>query len=108
MKKKYKKILALGAMGMLTLQSNAQDLNKAFSAFDAVTNQLKANFGKVQALIFTIAAILFVVGLIQVIPKFQAGDPNATKHAVAWAGGVLVLIVGGMFIKTVNSFFEVL
>jgi hypothetical protein len=101
MKRNYKKNLALSAAAMLALQSHAQDLAKAFDAFNTVSTQLKANYSKVQNLIFAIAAILFVVGLIQVIPKFQAGDPNATKHAVAWAGGVVVLIVGGMFIKTV-------
>ncbi|MDR1225762.1 MAG: DUF4134 domain-containing protein [Prevotellaceae bacterium] len=99
MKKIYTRILALSATMMLTLQSHAQDLTKAFAAFDTITTQLKNNYSKIQALIFAIAAILFVVGLIQVIPKFQSGDPNATKHAIAWAGGVIVLIVGGMFVK---------
>jgi hypothetical protein len=100
MKKNYKKILALSAAGLLALQSYAQDISKAFGAFDTITSQLKSNYAKVQALIFVIAGILFVVGLIQVIPKFQNGEQGATKHAVAWAGGVVVLIVGNFFVKT--------
>jgi hypothetical protein len=100
MRRIYKKVLALSAISVLALDACAQDLNKAFNAFDTVSAQLKSNYGKVQTLIFSIAAILFVVGLIQVIPKFQSGDQSATKHAVAWASGVLVLLVGGFFIKT--------
>lgn len=100
MKKNYKKILALGATGVLALQGYAQDITKAFSAFETISGQLKSNYTKVQTLIFVISGILFVVGLIQVIPKFQNGEQGATKHAVAWAGGVIVLIVGSMFVKT--------
>jgi hypothetical protein len=102
MKNFYKRVLALSAAGVLALQGYAQqDLNAAFKGFTDVTTQLKSNYAKVQGLIFIIAAVLFVVGLIQVIPKFQAGDQNATKHAIAWASGIMVLIAGNFLIKSV-------
>ncbi|MDR1416390.1 MAG: DUF4134 domain-containing protein [Prevotellaceae bacterium] len=101
MKNFYKRALALSAVGALALQGYAQDFNAAFKGFTEVTNQLKSNYAKIQGLVYIIAAVLFAIGLIQVIPKFQAGDQNATKHAIAWATGILVLIGGNLLIKTV-------
>jgi type IV secretory pathway VirB2 component (pilin) len=101
LRNRLSKPLSALAVTLLAAQSAlAQDLTKAFSAVDGITTSLKNNYGKVQALIFIIAGVLAIIAALQVIPKFQSGDPNASKHAVGWVIGIIFLIVAGVFIKT--------
>jgi hypothetical protein len=96
------KILAAGAALLLSAQRvMSQDLSKAFSAIDQVSNGLKSNFSKVYTLVIVIGAIVGVIGAIQVYGKWQSKDPETYKLAGAWFGAALFLIAAGVFLKAV-------
>jgi hypothetical protein len=100
-REKAEKILIAGAALLLSAQSSmAQDMNKAFSALDGVTNGLKSNFSKVYTLVIIIGAVVGIIGAIQVYSKWQSNDTNTTKLAGAWFGSALFLIAAGVFLKT--------
>jgi hypothetical protein len=100
-KEKARRILIAGAALLLSAQSSiAQDMSKAFTAIDGVTNGLKSNFSKVYTLVIIIGSVVGIIGAIQVYSKWQNNDPNTTKMAGAWFGAALFLIAAGVFLKS--------
>lgn len=69
------------------------------TAITEATSEIKSYYTPVKAMIWTIAALLGVVALIRVYNKFTSSDPEASKHAVSFAGGAIALVAAEVFVR---------
>lgn len=74
-------------------QSNrgVKDVNAVGSAISDATGQITGIFDSIATLCFVIAAIVGLVGGIQVYSKFSSGDPDGGKRIGKWVGGAVFM-----------------
>jgi hypothetical protein len=66
-----------------------------------VTTKLTAVFKSVTTLLYIVAAICGIVGIIQVYNKWQSGDPNTTKIVASWFGAAIFVALAATILKTI-------
>lgn len=65
--------------------------SKLNSGLQNATNEIKGIFETVATLTLVIAALVGLVGGIQVYSKFSSGDPDGGKRIGKWVGGAVFI-----------------
>ena len=104
--KKETLIFTLALFGMVAFGTYSQTGNSDPSAGIAKATDLVNNFyTNLVNLIHAVAGCLAIYGSFRVFSKWQHGDQDTGKAAMAWFGAALFLIVSATVIK---SFFSAL
>lgn len=97
--------IIIGFMGTCLLLSHltilAQDGN---AGINEANTKVRGYFDAGTNLMYTVGAILGLIGAVKVYQKWNAGDPDTGKVAAAWFGSCVFLVVVATVIK---SFFGV-
>lgn len=79
----------------------AQDGN---AGIQEATNQVVSYFDTGCSLMYSIGAVVGIIGAIKVFNKWNAGEPDTNKVAAAWFGSCIFLVVVATVLK---SFFGI-
>ncbi len=90
-------LLVAGTYSTLMAQTT-QNANKALSEIAAGVSGLFDNAWKVA---LAIAALIAIVGSINVYSKWHKGDPNVSSAIAGWVGAVVGFILMGVVLKAV-------
>lgn len=96
----FKKILStvcLSASSMMIMAQNKVDVAKGLTE---ATNQVSGIFGAATNLLYAVCAIMAIIGAFHVYSKWTSGDPDVTKAAAGWIGGLIFVGVAIFVIKT--------
>ncbi len=63
------------------------------------TAMIQSFFDPTSQLIYSVAAVVGLVGAIRVYSKMQSGDPDTSKVASAWAFACVFLVVAATFLS---------
>ena len=83
-------------IGVDRLQIHSVSDNMIFAANAVTAMNIAGDAGNIERL----AAIISLVGAIQVFTMWQRGDANVISRAVGWFGSAIFLIVAITIIKT--------
>ena len=83
------------------LYSFAQDGN---AGINEATNKIRSYFATGTMLMYSIGAVLGLVGAVKVFQKWNSGDPDTGKVAAAWFGSCVFLVIVATVLQ---SFFGV-
>ena len=97
MKKNIKRFACTaGLIAMSTVCAVAQqygDASKINEGLQEATDTVKGVFGTIVGLLYAVCAIMACIGAFQVYSKWSSGDPDVTKSAAGWIGGIIFVIV---------------
>lgn len=88
-------------MGMNFMMANAQDASKIKKGLEQATTEVSNLFDTVVKLLYAVCAILAVMGAFNVYSKWSNGDPDVTKSAAGWIGGLIFVVIAIIIIKGV-------
>ena len=89
-------------MGFTSMVMMAQ--SKAASVADGLTkatDEVNKTFNSAVNLLYAVCAIMAIIGAFHVYSKWTSGDPDVTKAAAGWIGGLIFVGVAILIIKTV-------
>ena len=81
-----------------SLASFAQ--GNGMAGISVATNMVTSYFVPLTKLIFAVAAVLGLVGGVRVYPKFNSGDPDASKSATALFLSCVFLVIVGTVLRS--------
>lgn len=91
-------------MGMNVVMSFAQksnDSSKIKAGLDEATSTVTGMFDSAVKLLYAVCAIMAIIGAFNVYSKWTSGDPDVTKTAAGWIGGLVFVIVSIIIIQKV-------
>lgn len=94
-----KKASVLCCLAFVNVTMMAQ--SKIASGLDKATSEVTGLFDKAVNLLYAVCAIMAIIGAFHVYSKWSSGDPDVTKAAAGWIGGLIFVIVSITIIKTV-------
>ena len=86
---------------LVSINLFAQDGN---AGIQEATNKVKGYFDTGCDLMYSIGAVVGIIGAIKVFNKWNAGEPDTNKVAAAWFGSCIFLVVVATVLK---SFFGI-
>lgn len=72
---------------------------KGISGINEATSQITSFFDPLEKLSYAIAAIVGLIGGIQVYSKWSKGDPHTKDAAAAWGGACIFFVVIGAVLR---------
>lgn len=90
MKNLSKTSLLLTALVLFSFAAAAQDGNAGITA---ATTQVRSYFQSGVNLMYSIGAIVGLVGAVKVFNKWNSGEPDTGKVAAAWFGSCVFLVI---------------
>ena len=81
-----------------------QDIDSGVTAIEEAANGIEGYFAPIETIIYVIAGILALFGIMKVYTKFQMGDPGVMTAAISWFGSAIFLVVA---ITIIKSFFDI-
>lgn len=97
-----KKLVTTLCMGFTSMVMMAQS-TKVGAGLDSATKEVKGIFESAVNLLYAVCAIMAIIGAFHVYSKWTSGDPDVTKAAAGWIGGLVFVGVAILIIKTVFS-----
>lgn len=94
-------VITLLLMATVFLDASAQDGN---AGINEATMRVRSYFTTGTSLMYSIGAILGLVGAVKVYSKWNSGDQDTGKVAAAWFGSCIFLVVVATVLR---SFFGV-
>ncbi len=94
----------MSLMGMNVVMSFAQKSNggsKITAGLDEATKTVTDMFDSAVKLLYAVCAIMACIGAFNVYSKWSNGDPDVTKTAAGWIGGLVFVIVAIIIIQKV-------
>ena len=90
-----RRVFTLLAMGLLSAPAlmAQRTLDSGSAALGNVETGLTAYIQPITNICYIIAALVAIVGAVQVYSKMTSGDPGAGKTAASWFGGAVFLIL---------------
>ena len=105
---KTKVLAAMVATFMLNLVSSvmvmAQDINAGTTALNDADTAVRGFFGPASNIMFGVAAIVGLIGIVKVYQKFSAGDQDSMRVAAGWFGACIFLVIAA---TALSAFFGV-
>ena len=89
---------------ILSVVAMAQDAGAGAAALTAADNEVRAFFAPAINIMYGVAAIVGLIGIIKVYQKFSSGDQDATRLAAGWFGACIFLVVAA---TALSAFFGV-
>ena len=86
-------ILLLSAYSAFAQGNGVSGINQA-------TNMVTSYFDPATKLIYTIGAVVGLIGGVKVYSKFSSGDPDTSKTAASWFGACIFLIVAATILRS--------
>ncbi len=86
-------LLAIGVLAGTDLVAQGRNLGAGATALTNVETGLTAYIQPITNICYIIAALVAIVGGVQVYSKMTSGDPGAGKTAASWFGGAVFLIL---------------
>ncbi len=87
-----KKKILMQAAFILAIVSSAFAQGDGTAGITEATNMVTSYFDPGTKLIYAIGAVVGLIGGIKVYNKFSSGDPDTSKTAASWFGGVFSLL----------------
>lgn len=103
------KILLLMGAGMMlnlvfSIVALAQNAGAGTAALNAANTEVRAFFAPAILILYAVAAIIGLIGIIKVYQKFASGDQDATRLAAGWFGACIFLVIAA---TALSAFFGV-
>jgi len=100
---KIKSLLVFTALTLFGFMTGfAQSINPS-TALNQVNTQVRGMFGAASNLLFGIAALIAIVGVIHVYTKWSKNDPNTTTVAASWFGALVFVALSGVIIRALTG-----
>ena len=97
-KMKNKRIL-LSAAFLIMNAASALAQTKVQTGIESATSQITGLFDTCTKLMYAVCAILAIIGAFNVYNKWTSGDPDVTKSAAGWFGGMIFVGVAATVIR---------
>lgn len=105
MKKNIQRLaLTAGLAALSSASAFAQqygDASKINEGLQEATSTVSNMFGYVVGLLYAVCAIMACIGAFNVYSKWSSGDPDVTKSAAGWIGGLIFVVVVIIIIQKV-------
>lgn len=75
--------------------------SKVASGLNDATKEVKETFNTAVNLLYAVCALMAIIGAFHVYSKWTSGDPDVTKAAAGWIGGLIFVGVAITVIKAV-------
>lgn len=75
--------------------------SKVTTGLNKATEEVKGVFDTAVNLLYAVCAIMAIIGAFHVYSKWTSGDPDVTKAAAGWIGGLIFVGVAITVIKAV-------
>jgi len=75
--------------------------SKINNGLKSATDEVKSIFETAVNLLYAVCAIMAIIGAFHVYSKWTSGDPDVTKAAAGWIGGLIFVGVAITVIKAV-------
>ena len=95
------RLISIFSLLCFSLFSNAQD---GSAGINQANTLIKGYFPVATTLLYSIGAIVGLIGAVKVFNKWNSGDQDTSKVAAAWFGSCIFLVVVATVLK---SFFGV-
>lgn len=100
MKKRFLTVLTM----VLSYTTFAQDIAAGSAAIEQATTEVTNLYGIIATLIYSIAAIVALVGAIKIFIAWNSGERDVQKMVIGWFGACIFLVAIGAII---TAFFGV-
>ena len=100
MKKLLLSIYFSATTALLMAQSSSKKGSISKGLSDA-TEEVRSVFGSAVNLLYVVCALMAIIGAFHVYSKWTSGDPDVTKAAAGWVGGLIFVGVAITIIKSV-------
>lgn len=95
-----KRIFMTACLAGSSLLAMAQD-SKINQGLTKATEQVSGIFDTATKLLYAVCAIMAIIGAFHVYSKWTSGDPDVTKAAAGWIGGLIFVGVAITIIRAV-------
>lgn len=96
--KRFFTTACLSATSMVMMAAGDSKINKGL---EKATDEVKGIFNTACDLLCAVCAIMAIIGAFHVYSKWTSGDPDTTKAAAGWGGGLVFVGVAIAVIKAV-------
>ena len=94
-----KRHFLIAAVLLLSI-SSAFAQGNGLSGINQATNMVTSYFDPATKLIYSIGAVVGLIGGVKVYSKFSSGDPDTSKTAASWFGACIFLIVAATILRS--------
>lgn len=98
---KLKNILLIANFLMVSAIAQAQTKGSITGGLEKATAEVNGIFNTACNLLYAVCAIMAIIGAFHVYSKWTSGDPDVTKAAAGWIGGLVFVGVATTIIKYV-------
>lgn len=102
MKKLLLSIYFSATTALLMAQSSSAKKGSISQGLTDATEEVRSVFDSAVSLLYVVCALMAIIGAFHVYSKWTSGDPDVTKAAAGWIGG---LIFVGVAITIIESVF---
>lgn len=95
-----KKVFSTVCLSASSLLIMAQQKVDVAGGLDKATKEVGTIFNSAVNLLYAVCAIMAIIGAFHVYSKWTSGDPDVTKAAAGWIGGLIFVGVAIFVIKT--------
>lgn len=93
-----KRILSAVAILLAASPAMAQTIQQGNQAIETATGEVTQLYGIISTLIFSIAAIVALVGAIKIFIAWNSGERDVQKMVIGWFGACIFLVAIGAII----------
>lgn len=95
-----KRILMTACLAGSSLLAMAQD-SKVSQGLTKATEQVSGLFDTATKLLYAVCGLMAIIGAFHVYSKWTSGDPDVTKAAAGWIGGLIFVGVAVTIVRAV-------
>ena len=95
-----KERLAMLALTLMMTGATAFAQGNGMAGINEATKMVTSYFDPATKLIYTIGAVVGLIGGVKVYNKFSSGDPDTSKTAASWFGACIFLIVAATILRS--------
>ena len=88
------------ALLLTTLATGAFAQGNGMAGINEATKMVTSYFDPATKLIYSIGAVVGLIGGVKVYQKFSSGDPDTSKTAASWFGACIFLIVAATILRS--------
>lgn len=95
-----KKKISLSALMLCMTLSSMYAQGNGLAGIQEATQMITSYFDPATKLIYSIGAVVGLIGGVKVYNKFSSGDPDTSKTAASWFGACIFLIVAATILRS--------
>jgi hypothetical protein len=96
---KTKRLLKFALLFFFIFLAAGAFAQNGIQGINAATDEVRRYFDPGTRLMLAVGACLGIVGGVKVYSKWQQGDEHTTRHASAWFGSCIFLVVVGTILR---------